>query len=197
MKKLIIGCVALMLFIGTGCNEQLFRQVLTVNKDMTFAIDHTGAFADNGTITAASIEDALNLPERSRVVDVFIETIKLSVSVKSGNVASTVKVSGSLQGGDALFVDQNIDLTDPEVLDESWFGFTVLNEDGIEDLKTRLSEIIEGTNIADLNFSFTGNSVPGGQKIQIDVRLRVVATVLYEACFEVPPFMGSQDCGDL
>lgn len=195
MRKLCISGILVSLILFVDCEKRLYHFVSPIEHYKTFELDQNGPFEGTAKIMAAEIKSALGVPTEARITGLDIETLKMRVDPLSGNQATLLYVSGYVkdQGQNILmFQDQEVPL---RAVDNPIFGVNTYIREGIQTLSRKLNDHISGVNNADIDIEFKGDSWPtGGQHINVYIQFYIVATVKYDECLPVPPFMDGESC---
>jgi hypothetical protein len=197
MKKLSASVLLLALLLLTGCEKRLFHFVATVEEAPVFPVDQTGAFRQTVRVTREDVMSRLNLPTDARITGVDIESLALRVVVKSGNQASTVQATGTIADA-AEPVPKPMFENYPVVLagaDTPFIGLNALIESGISKLRSKLDGFIKDLDNAPFDIQVSGDSIPSGQRVVVELHLAIKATIKYDQCVEVPTvFSSGDDC---
>lgn len=193
MKKYLLIIITVTVLLA-GCEYRRFEFAPVINVDEIYNIDQTGAFSQMQTITRAQVLDVLDIPETAEIKEFNIEKISLRVTVLSDNVAKLILASGKLQlGSNSPDIFKNFPISLAGV-DVAWIGLNDLIADGVEKLKDKIKGYILGNDSSPFDIEISGDSSPtGGQKINVQLELKITGTVKYEDCIETFYFMGD-DC---
>jgi len=191
MKRKMILILLSALILMMGCTSQLFHTVATFNLTRVIPVDQTGYFRKAALIAKDDVLAALGLPEKSRIKKINIETLTVSVTKRSGNTATALKVSGTVYeaGNPAakefMFKDYPVPLptTSSELAN---YGITMLIEKGINKLKQNIQNFATKLGqIQGVYYEIEGDTNPAGQKIALDIALTVNASIEYDYCADV------------
>ncbi len=194
MKKITACFLLLALPLLAGCEQRLFHFVVTIDQTPTFPIDQTGAFSRSIRITEQDVLRALDVPEGGKITGVDIESLSLKVVVKPGNTAPALSVSGRIsdsQGQSTMFQNYPIVLSG---VDASFVGLNDLIETGISKLRNKINGYVMKIDNSAFDIEVSGDTVPSGQRVVLDLQLRIKATIKYDECLEVPLGEGGEDC---
>lgn len=197
MKK-ITACLPLFaLLLLTGCEKRLFHFVATINQSPTFTFDSTGPFVQRVVVTSDRIKAAIDVPSDARITGVDIESLSLRVSLKPGNSATAMRVTGvtinANQQRKTMFQNYFVPLAGVNV---PVIGLNALIEDGITELRGKINGYVQNTDNTAFVIEVSGDSSPSsGQRVALDLNLIVKATVKYDQCVDVPQlFSSGEDC---
>jgi len=197
MKKylLILFVIPLM---AMECENRKFEFVATMNLDEVFEIDNTGAFSEYAVVTRDEVLSFFDIPESAEIEDVNIESMAVRVVVLDDNEASVISLTGEVQLGSskpAIFNGYPVPLFSP---DNAFYGINTLISDGISGIRSKLERYLEGSDIEPFTIQLSGDSSPtAGNRIHITLTLRIVGTVKYYECLEVPFFVEGGDACDI
>jgi hypothetical protein len=195
MKKISAFFLLLALPLLAGCEQRLFHFVVTIDQTPTFPVDQTGAFSRRVRITEQDVLRALDVPEGGKITGVDIESLSLKVVVKSQNQANALSVSGRIsdgQGTSNMFTNYPIPLAG---VDTPFIGLNALIEEGIGKLRRKLDGYVKKIDNSAFDIEVSGDSFPTtGQRVVLDLLLKIKATVKYDECLEVPLGEGGEDC---
>lgn len=196
MKKITACLLLLTLPMLAGCEKRLFHFIVTIDKTPTFAVDQTGAFDEAAVITSQDVLSALDIPEDARITSIDVEALALKVVAKPGNQASRLKVSGEIsdvgQNKSKMFENYPIVLAGVDV---PFIGLNALIEAGISKLRSKLNGYVQHVDNSAFVIEVSGDSDPPGQRVVLDLQLKIKATVKYDQCVEVPElFSGGEEC---
>jgi len=196
MKKTVLIAALLTLPFVAGCKKQLFHLTGAVNINEVYVLnDNDGTFEDSsGLITRSQIIDELNLPDRSAITGVQIESISIDIARKLGNNATSASVTGEIKVGNTgswipVFKDFTVQLQSPHTVINSY------NNTGVALLKTTINSYFNFINIYDESIAVrvSGSSSPA--PLKVDLTLNIKGTVNYDTCLEVPEwFSGGEEC---
>lgn len=196
MKKITACLLLLALPLLSGCEKRLFHFIVTIDKTPTFAVDQTGAFDEAVVITSQDVLSALDIPEDARITSIDVEGLALKVVVKPGNQAARLKVSGEIydvgQNKSKMFENYPIVLAGVDV---PFIGLNALIEAGISKLRSKLNGYVKNLDNSAFVIEVSGDSDPPGQRVVLDLQLKIKATVKYDQCVEVPQlFSSGEEC---
>src|SRR4030042_3796871 len=193
MKKYLLIILVISL-LAAGCEMRKFEFAPTISIHENYVVAKAGPFSEQETITREQVLDALDIPETAEIKEFNIEKISLKVTVLEGNEASLILASGKLQLGSSspeVFNDFPISLVGVDV---GWIGLNDVIAEGVGALTGKIEGYILGNDTAPFNIEIYGDSSPtGGQKINVNLELRIAGSVKYEDCVETLPFVGD-DC---
>ncbi|MEN7548780.1 hypothetical protein AAG747_12740 [Rapidithrix thailandica] len=188
-KYLVIPFLAVLFF---SCEEKDFGLVLNVDNEYTFTISDDGVYEESKYITREEIMEQINREDVSNIDDVNIESIAIKIVPKEGNLASKVNIGGSLvdmnNQSTALYASREVAFDDYK----DFTPLTSLERAGILLLTEKVKGYINATDDASLSITTFGTSVPEGERIELDVIVRVRLTVKYTESLNVPNFMGNE-----
>ncbi|MFQ6104838.1 MAG: hypothetical protein ACE5OP_11180 [Candidatus Glassbacteria bacterium] len=199
MRKTTVMIVLASLLLFGSCEKKMFEFTGGINQTKIFTLDEiSGNFSESKTITAAEILDNLDVPSDARIKTVNVEALSLRVTVREDNEASLLTVSGSVveQGGRSfLFQDYALPIEGAVGVDTPWVGLNALIATGISRLKGKLEGFIKGLDSQSFDISVSGASSPPGQRVALDLHLRVKITITYDQCVDVlKGAVGGRDC---
>ena len=193
MKKLIplILVIALM---SSGCEWSKVQVPVDININKTFTVDQTGAYSQSVQVTYYEVMNGLNIPSTATVDEVNIESISVKVVVLPNNKATAVKISGKLQLGSSspeVFKDYSASLS---AVNE-WYGINALIDLGVQGLKSKLEGYLKSKDFSSFDINVNGNSSPTeGQRVNIQILLKISGTAKYTTCWLLPFFAGGDKC---
>jgi hypothetical protein len=194
MKKVLTYAFLAILCLNTGCVNRLFKYTVEINQTTQHTVDDPdGVFVTSAFINRTTVARALNLPSGSRVTELNIESLALSVSIPSTNQAVSVNLTGLMQrsaGGPTseLFRNQTIPLAGVNV---PFIGLNALIADGIDKLKTELENFVKGIGTGtQVEIALSGTSTPAQRRVSVTIHVQIKATVKYERCEEVLEVLG-------
>ena len=196
MKKLTASVLLLALLL-TGCEKRLFHFVATVEEAPVFAVDQAAPYQQTIIITRESVLSRLSLPSDARITGVDIESISLRVVAKSGNQASALQATATIADAvdpvpKPMFEDYPVVLAGA---DAPFVGLNALIEAGISKLRSKLDGFIKDLDNAPFSIQVSGDSIPSGQRVVVELHLAIKATIKYDQCVEVPTvFSSGDDC---
>jgi hypothetical protein len=197
MKKLVASMLILTLPFILGCEKRLFKFVATMDQTSVYNLSSAnGTFQEAHTITRDDVLGKLDIPKKAHITMVRIESLSLKVVKKQGNQAPAMAVSATLHGNmptKKLFDNQTVSLVG---IDVPFIGLNALIQDGIDGLKEVFAGYIVAFNNNNFDIQVTGNSVPAGQAIALDLQVIIKATVEYEECVETIRGTGGEKCDE-
>ncbi|MBN1542031.1 hypothetical protein JW992_07765 [candidate division KSB1 bacterium] len=201
MTKRIGIVISLLAILSTSCEKRLFSFVADIDQIQTYQIDQTGAFEIGRVVSRSDVLAILDIPQDAYVTDVKIQTIAVSVTIKEGNQASHVKLTATvndlLSGKEQVFRDYPVPLTGKLGIANPWSPVTLLLDRGINKVKNKIAGYVKNNDPFDYELILEGDSDPVSQRVVADIRLKIVATVEYDACIEVfSVFSGGKECPD-
>lgn len=193
MKKYLLIILAIPL-LAVECQYRKFEFAPTISVDETYVVNQTGPFSETQTITRNQVLDGLDIPETANIQEFNIEKMAIRVTVLEGNTAKLILASGRLQLGSTkpeVFKNYPISLVG---VDYAFIGLNDLIANGVEKLKGKIEGYILANDTAPFDLEIYGDSSPtGGQKINVNLELRISGTVKYEDCVETVSIIGD-DC---
>ncbi|UZR96348.1 hypothetical protein [Chondrinema litorale] len=186
---LLIPFIAVLLF---SCDEKEFDLVLNLDNSYTFEISDDGVFEETKYITPEDILEQISDEELDKVNDINIESISIKIVPNDGNISSKVNIGGSLIDTDS---EATILYASREVAFEDYTDFTPLSDldkAGITLLTSKLLGYIKSTDTSSLTISAFGTSIPEGERIELDVIVKIRFTAKYTESLEVPYFIGTE-----
>ena len=119
--------------------------------------------------------------------------------VKSGNQASRINVTAKIidvnQQTETVYENYPVTLTGLINVDTPFIGLNDLIATGVSKLRGKLEGYAKNTDSGSFFIEVSGISVPSGQRVLVDLHLRVKATVKYDQCVEVPQlFSSGEEC---
>ena len=199
MKQLRWSMVLVLLLSFGGCEKKMFEFTGGLNETNVYTIDEiTGAFSESRTITASEILSELDVPDDARIKTVDVEALSLRVTLREENEASVLNVSGSVveQGGQSyMFQDHALPLEGVVGTDTPWVGLNALISTCIGRLHGKLEGFSRGLDSQSFQISVSGSSSTPGQRVALDLHLRVKIAITYEECVDVMKGpVGGRDC---
>lgn len=196
MKRLPIMVLILTAVLLASCESKLFHFVVNFNRTFVYSIDESGPFEAEELVSADEIRSALTIPENARITSVDVEALSVKVVVRPENQVTNLLVTGKVVespgGKTSMFNNYPIVLAG---VDTPFIGLNDLIATGIGRLKSKLEGFIMGLDEQSFAIELSGDSVPSGQILAIDVHLMVKATIKYEDCEDVlKGFMDGEDC---
>ncbi len=194
MKKLI-PFIVLTALVCTSCQYGKDRFIADIKINDTYDVNKTGPFTNAGNIDLSLVRANTNVPYDATIEEVNIEAISVKVIVSSDNVATAVSLSGKLrQGSTNIEVFNNFPAALSGV-DFPEIGLNSLIEAGVDGIKSKISNYLMGTDTTPLNFDLSGDSSPlGGQRMHIQIQLKITGSVKYAQCVEMPIFISGEPC---
>ena len=193
MKKYLLIILVVPL-LAMECEDRKFEFAPTISIHKEYVIDESGPYSEQQTITRAQVLDELDIPETAVVKEFNIEKMSLRVKVLEGNTAKIILASGKLQLGTQkpeLFKNFPITLVGVDV---DWIGLNDLIADGIGSLKAKIEGYILGNDTDPFEIEIYGDSSPtGGEKVHVNLELKIAGTVKYLDCVETLNIFGD-DC---
>lgn len=191
MKNYILTFLAISL-IAAGCGDRKFpfNPVLSIEK--SYQVNQTGNFSEIQTITADDVWEALDLPENSEVEQFEIEKIALRFDVQQNNEATALKTNAKLLIGNStigIFDNYNVSIDDAGV----WMNLKDLHPEGINALKEKIKGYVLETDYDPFEIAISGDTSPAGQKIHVNIELKISGTITGVYCVETLIFLG-EDC---
>lgn len=188
MKKLLLYLCAFSTLFSSGCESRLFKYTATVDQTGQFVVDDgDGVYITSSFISRSSVARAFNLPEGSRVTDLKIESLSMSVTVSPSNAATSVTVNGYL--GRSATQTQLLFRGVPVVLagvNTPVIGLNDIIAGKLGELQTELENFVKGVGAGQLvELAISGTSTPAGSRIAFTINLHIKATVKYERCEEI------------
>lgn len=197
MKKMAAFPLLLALMLLAGCNSWLFHLVATIDKTAVFPVDQTGGFEKFVTITSEDVLNALDLPDDARVTGVDIEGLSLRVILKPGNNASRLRLTGEVydvaQDKSKMFENYEVVIAGAD----EFGGINDLIALGIGKLRGKLEGFIKKLDTTSFFIELSGDSVPPGQRVALNVELKIRATIKYDQCLPMPlGFTSDEECSE-
>ena len=196
MRRFAITILFFTVPLLTSCEKRLFHFVLNYDKTLVYAVDETGPFEYEELVTADEIRSALDIPEDARITGVDVEALSVKVVVRPENQVTNLVVSGKVVetpgGKTSMFNNFPVVLAG---VDTPFIGLNDLIASGVGRLKSKLQGFIMGLDYQSFGVELSGDSVPSGQALAVDIHLLVKATIKYEQCVEVlSGFMDGETC---
>jgi len=196
MKRLFACALVLMLPLFSGCEQRLFHFVVTVDRTVPFQFDDAdGTFDGSAVITRDDVLNALDIPKSARITSVDIESLALRVAVKPENQARSLTVSGEVydvvQDKAKMFDNYPIVLAGANV---PYVGLNSLIESGITKLRNKIEGFVKQLDSTSFFVEVSGQSVPAGSAVAVELTLQIKATVKYDECLDVPLGASGEDC---
>lgn len=187
MKRLFL-CALTLTILSSGCETRLFKYAATIDQTGQFIVDDLdGVYLTSSFITRASVARAFNLPEGSRVTELNIESLSMSITVASTNAANAVTVTGYL--GRSATSTQTLFRQIPVVLagvNLPGIGLNDLIESKVGELQRELENFVKGVGTGSLvELAISGTASPAGSRISFTIHLHIQATFKYERCEEI------------
>jgi len=197
MKKCVTSILILTLPFILGCEKRLFRFVATIDQTSVFTLSTVyGNFAEQQFIARNDVLGKLDIPKKAHITDVKIESLSLKVIKRPENKAPAMTVSATVFGTRVpgrMFDPVTVPLVGVDV---PFVGLNALIESAIDGLKDKFKAYIQALDNTSFSVQVTGNSVPTGQQIALDLQLIIKATVEYEECVETLEGTGGDKCDD-
>jgi hypothetical protein len=194
MKKLI-PLILIIVLISSGCEYSKLQVPVDINVNKTFTVDQTGAYSESSQITYSEVFGALDIPSNATIDAVNIESISVKVVVLPNNRATAVKISGNLQLGNSkpeVFKDYYAPLVGVNL---EYVGLNSLIADGVSGLKTKIEGYLKSQDFSSFSINVNGNSSPTeGQRVNIQILLKITGTAKYTICAYMPFFVGGENC---
>ncbi|KAA3661422.1 MAG: hypothetical protein DWQ10_04545 [Calditrichaeota bacterium] len=175
-----------------SCENRKFTQSITFAVDEDYMIQISGANTFDMFFTRQDIIAQLNFPEQMRVTKVSIESISGTLSSNPSNQAAFFhssgqidKPNGKVQAWDSEggFIPIPFPVIEPT--------FNIANsaiQEGIEELANQIFDALSDENdTSTLALEITVKP-EAGKLLAINANFKIVASVEYEYCQEVPPF---------
>jgi len=200
MKKIVaLALPLLVLSLLSGCENKRFFINTKLSLDQVFSVDETGAFNENGLIIRDDLLRAFVIPPAAENIEFKIEGMSVRAVVKTENQAPLLKVSALVydftQEQLGVFVDQPIPLAGVDV---PFIGLNALIEEGVGKLRNKINGYLKDFDNTPLFFVLSGDSQPSGQRIKVDIHVKITGNLKYEICRSTGKFMeGGLDCEDL
>ncbi|MGA9365378.1 MAG: hypothetical protein WBW16_13520 [Bacteroidota bacterium] len=195
MRKLVTSILILTLPFILGCEKRLFRFVATIDQTSVFTLSSVnGNFAQEQFIARDDVLGKLDIPKKAHITDVKIESLSLKVIKRSENKAPAMTVYATVFGTRVpgkMFDPVTVPLVG---VDAPFIGLNALIESAIDGLKDKFKAYIQALDHTSFSVQVTGNSVPTGQQIALDLQLIIKATVEYEECVDTIPGTGGASC---
>jgi hypothetical protein len=196
MRRFAIAVLFFTVPLLASCEKRLFHFVLNYDKTFVYAVDETGPFEYEELVSADEIRSTLDIPEDARITGVDVEALSVKVVVRPENQVTNLVVSGKVVetpgGKTSMFNNFPIVLAG---VDTPFIGLNDLIASGIGRLKSKLQGFIMGLDSQSFGIELSGDSVPSGQALAVDIHLLVKATIKYEQCVEVlSGFMDGEKC---
>jgi hypothetical protein len=197
MRKLFTSILILTLPFVLGCEKRLFKFAATMDQTSVFTLSTVnGSFAEEQFITRSDVLGKLDIPKKAHITDVKIESLSLKVIKRPENKAPAMTVYATVFGTRVpgrMFDPVTVPLVG---VDAPYFGLNALIESAIDGLKDKFKAYIQALDNTSFSVQVTGNSVPAGQEIALDLQLIIKATIEYEECVETIPGTGGEKCDD-
>jgi hypothetical protein len=197
MRKLVTSILILALPFILGCEKRLFHFVATIDQTSVFNLTNVfGQVQETQIITRDDVLGKLDIPKKAHVTDVKIESLSLKVIKRPENKAPALTVYATVFGSNVpgrVFDPVTVPLVG---VDAPFIGLNALLESAIDGLKDKFKGYILGLDYTNFSIQVTGNSVPSGQEIALDLQLIIKATVEYEECVDTIPGTGGEKCDD-
>lgn len=197
MKKYLLILLVIPL-MAMECENRKFEFVATINMDEVFEVDNTGAFSESAVVTREEVMGLFDIPESADIEDVNIESMAVRVEVLDDNAATAVSLTGEVQLGSSrplIFEGYPVPLINP---DNAFYGINSLISEGISGIRGKLERYLEGSDTEPFTIQLSGDSSPtAGNRIHVLLTLRIVGTIKYYECLEVPFFVEGGDACDI
>ena len=192
IKKYLLVLIALLLIFG--CENRSFEFVATIDLNETYLVDQTGAFNEAGIVTRNEVLDMIDIPETAEITDVNLESVEVKIVVLESNEAMGVLLSGSVELGSskpALFNNFPVPLV---AVNAPFIGINSLISEGVAGIRSKIEKYLEGSDTEPFEIHVSGDSSPSeGERIHVQILLKIKGTVKYNECMEVPYFMEGGD----
>ena len=183
MKKTILGFLVASSLMMTSCLEDIATDLVgTYPFDELYEIDQTGAFEESRTLSVADVTDEIDFD--GEVKSVGVNSVKILVTVNSGNTAESVDLFANISSGGISYdlFTKTVDLTSFTVGQEQEFILNPeLNSAAVTLFTLKIKEIINGT--FDVNEQFTisvgGDTNPSTSTVNATVRLLIDSECVY------------------
>ncbi|GEM_PF-2826317 len=187
-KKILFLSLSGVILMG-GCEKRLVEFPLPINRTDTFQLDEAdGNFDETVMLTTNDIKNAIKVHEDAEITFVRIEALAVKVTVKTGNEAESINVTGEIveNGGPTImFENFIISLAENSEIQPAFVGINPLALQGISRLKAKLEGFIFGLDYQSFDIRVRGSSSPVGQRVVVDLQLRIKASLTYERCVDV------------
>ena len=194
MKKLIPFLLAIAL-LSSSCEYSELTVTSDLNIDKTYEVNRTGPYSETASVSYNDVLNNLDIPSNVRIDEVNIESVSVKVVVLADNQATAITISGKLQLGSSSpdvfknFVAPLVGVNTP------FIGLNSLIDDGVAGLKSKLQAYLKAQDFSPFNIDLSGNSSPiGGQKIHIQILLKILGSVKYTKCVNLPFILGGENC---
>jgi hypothetical protein len=185
--KIILPLCALIVFVG--CEKRLFHFVATITQSPNFPINTIGDLRlPPIPVFSAAFHDAFDIPAGGRITRVDIESFTLRAVEKAGNQATALRVTGVIieDGGVQQTILFEQDTIVVGAADAPLSSLKTLNDAGIENLRRKIEGYVTNTDTQTFALQLSGEILPAGRRLVIDLQLVLKATAKYDQCLEAP-----------
>jgi hypothetical protein len=191
MKKYYLFILVAPFLFAFGCEKRTFEFVATIGTNENYLVDQSGHFTESSTITRDEVLERLDIPDEAEITAVNIESAAVEIIVLDDNAATAVNLSGVVKLGSSnpdLFKNYPV----PFQLAE--YAINALISAGVDGIENKLENYLMGSDIDPFEIELTGDSSPtAGNRIHVQILLKIKGSVKYNECMEVPFFMEGGD----